>query len=97
VATTATPRQAVAQAPARRKERVRKLGFNEKRELAELPSQIDGWETEVGELHTKMSNPDSYTDGTDLGALTARLDRVQAELASAYDRWTELQARSEEV
>jgi len=97
VATTATPRQAVAQAPARRKERVRKLGFNEKRELAQLPSQIDGWETEVGELHTKMSNPDSYTDGTDLGALTARLDRVQAELASAYDRWTELQARSEEV
>ncbi len=97
VATTETPRQAVAQAPARRKERVRKLGFNEKRELAQLPSQIDGWETEVGELHTKMSNPDSYTDGTDLGALTARLDRVQAELASAYDRWTELQARSEEV
>ena len=76
-----------------RESRPRKLGFNENRELDELPGRIDAWEHEVAQLHAKMSDPASYTDGTDVGALTSRLEAVQADLAAAYDRWAALEDR----
>jgi len=87
-----------AQAPAKAsssKPRPRKLGFNENRELAELPVRIDAWEQEVNQLHARMSDPGIYTDGTDMGALTERLEVVQRELAVAYDRWAELEELKE--
>jgi hypothetical protein len=42
-----------------------------------------------------MSDPDSYTNGTDVAALTGRLETVQAELATASDRWVELEEQQE--
>ena len=77
--------------------RPRKLGFNETRELDQLPGRIEGWEQEIAGMHGKMSNPDSYTDGTDLAALAARLQTVQDELAQAYDRWAELEELRQET
>ena len=96
-ASPAKPKRGAAQEPAR-KSRPRKLGFNENRELGELPERIDAWEQEVAQLHAKMSDPESYTDGTDVGALMGRLEEVQADLAAAYDRWAVLedQRRMEE-
>ena len=89
-ASPATPRRGAAQEPAR-KSGPRKLGFNENRELDELPERIDAWEQEVTQLHAKMSDPGSYTDGTDVGALMGRLEAVQADLQVAYDRWAALE------
>ncbi|HJP32580.1 MAG TPA: ATP-binding cassette domain-containing protein [Candidatus Latescibacteria bacterium] len=77
--------------------RLRKLGFNETRELAELPGKITTWETEVGDLHGKMSDPGSYNDGTDIGALASRLEVVEAELVAAYERWAALEELQEEA
>ena len=93
VPTPASPalrKRGAAQEPAR-KSGPRKLGFNENRELDELPARIDAWEQEVTQLHAKMSDPGSYTDGTDVGALMGRLEAVQADLAVAYDRWAALE------
>ena len=90
----ARPKRGAAQTPSREptgKSRARKLGFNEKRELDELPGRIDAWEQEVTQLHAKMSDPGSYTDGTDVSALMCRLEAVQAGLAVAYDRWAALE------
>ena len=89
--------EGAARTPARKpsRSRARKLGFNENRELAELPGRIDSWEREVALLHAAMSDPASYTDGTDVGALTARLEAAQSELAVAYDRWAELEEQRE--
>lgn len=89
-----------AAATARRdasRSRPRKLGFNETRELDQLPDRIDTWEQEVADLHAKMGDPDSYTDGTDLGALAARLQVVQQELSAAYDRWAVLEELKQET
>ena len=77
------------------KSRPRKLGFNENRELTELPGRIDAWEQEISQLHATMSDPGSYTDGTDVSALANRLEAVQTELAAAYDRWAELEEQKE--
>ena len=80
-----------------RREGTRKLGFNETRELAELPGRIDAWEMEVRKMHERMSDPHSYSDGTDVSALAARLEGVQADLAAADDRWAELEEQKEEA
>ena len=77
--------------------RPRKLGFNENRELAELPLRIDALEQEVNQVHARMSDPGTYTDGTDLAALTIRLEEAQEELAVAYDRWAELEDQKEDA
>ena len=57
----------------------------------------EAWEIEIRELHAKMSDPDSYSDGTDVSALAARLEGAQADLAAAYDRWAELEEQQEEA
>jgi ABC transport system ATP-binding/permease protein len=93
-----TPAGASAPSPARQpaaKPRPRKLGFNESRELAQLPGRIDAWEQEISQLHATMSDPDSYTDGTDMGVLAGRLEQVQRDLEIAYDRWAELEEQKE--
>lgn len=77
--------------------RARKLGYKETRELEALPSQIETWEAEVATLHEQMSDPSSYTDGTDVGSLATRLEQVQTELTTAYDRWAELEQRQQEA
>ena len=76
-----------------KKERARKLTFKEKRELEELPLQIDALETEIAALHAKMADPDFYrTAGGQVATTTTRLETIEAELAETYVRWEELAA-----
>jgi ATP-binding cassette subfamily F protein uup len=74
-----------------KKARSRKLTFKEKRELEDLPLQIDALETEVAELHAKMADPAFYrTAGEQVAATTSRLEALEAVLAETYARWEEL-------
>ena len=78
--------------PLKRKERPRKLGFKEKRELAELPAKIEDLEGEQVRLHEQMANPELYKedDGARIALLKERLQEIEAELEQAYQRWEEL-------
>ncbi|MDX2494701.1 MAG: ATP-binding cassette domain-containing protein [Desulfuromusa sp.] len=78
--------------PAPRKERPRKLSFKEKKELEDLPEQIDLLETEQAELHEKMADPDIYKEGDSalITTLKERLQTVEIDLEKAYLRWGEL-------
>jgi ATP-binding cassette subfamily F protein uup len=71
----------------RKREPVRKLSYNEKRELDALPEQIDVLETERQALHETLSDPAIYQDGTDIGALKERLETVETDLEVGYERW----------
>lgn len=73
-----TPRQRV---------QVRKLSYNEKRELEALPERIDKLETEQQTLHQALSDPKVYQNGTDIGALREKLETVEKDLEDAYERW----------
>ena len=79
--------------PAKRKERERKLSYKEKHELQNLPAQIDTLETEQGQLHQQMANPEIYKegDGNVIGSMQKRLQEIEAELETAYSRWDELE------
>jgi len=74
------------------KERPRKLSFKEERELAALPDRIAGIEEELGRLHATLADPGFYKSaGAEVGAINARLEELEQELAAAYARWEELE------
>lgn len=71
-----------------------KLGYNERRELDELPSKIEGLEREQAGIASRLCSSAIYRDCPDeVRALQGRLAIIEAELLSHYTRWEELEAR----
>ena len=70
----------------------RKLGFNEKRELTQLPERIAELESKIESLNTQLADPMLYKESPDrIGTLTDELARVEAQYEAAFLRWTELE------
>ena len=84
---------AVAPAGAGAPERkARKLSNKERTELAALPARIEVLEAEQTTLNTRLADPTFFrTAGAEVSRATARLAEIEAELAKAYARWTELE------
>lgn len=71
-----------------------RLGYMEKRELADLPGRIEALEKEQAEIFAKMAAPDFYkTDAGAISRLKARQAELDALLEAAYARWEDLEAR----
>ena len=69
-----------------------KLGYNEKRELAELPGRIEALEAEQHRLFEAMAGPDFYKkDAEKATELKTRLTEIERELGAAYVRWEALE------
>jgi ABC transport system ATP-binding/permease protein len=77
-----------AGAPQKRK----KLSFNEKREMEDLPGRIESLESELRELHATMADPSFYKQARAAIAHTSsRLKQLEDALAAAYGRWEVLE------
>ena len=73
---------------------VRKLSYKDKRELELLPAQIDALERKQAELVAQMGQPAFYQQsGTVINSTKAELERVEKEVALAYQRWNELEEK----
>ncbi len=71
----------------------KKLSYKDQRELDELPARIEALEAEIAHLHETMAEPDFYQKGPQVMAETqARLESEEAALATAYERWDQLEA-----
>ncbi len=82
-ATPATPKQG----------KTRKLTNKEQGELEKLPAKIEALEKEQAELTAKLADPDFYkNESTQFAKVKARLDALEAEHATAFARWEELEA-----
>ena len=79
----------------------RKPGYNEQRaleadktELAGLPERIQALEEEQQRLTQAMGDPAFYQrEPAAIAQAANRLKEIEAELAKAYERWTELEGR----
>ena len=92
-AAAAAPPVAKAEPPKPVKERSRKLGFKEQRELESLPQLIEKLETEQAELQQKLADPAFYQQrGPEISKVTGRLEVLHTELQTAYTRWESLEA-----
>jgi len=69
-----------------------KLGYMEKRELENLPQQIDTLEAEQEKLYATLSDPIFYKEDKEkIAAVKTRLDAVERDIKDAYHRWEALE------
>jgi ATP-binding cassette subfamily F protein uup len=72
-----------------------KLSYRETRELAELPSRIEGLEREQAEIGARLAEPALYRDEPErVTLLRTRFAAIEAELERALERWTDLEGRA---
>jgi ABC transport system ATP-binding/permease protein len=72
----------------------RKLSFNEHRELADLPAQIQALEMEAAERRARFADPTIYRGGAvALKAMQDDLVACEVALAEKYERWEALETR----
>ena len=75
--------------------RAGKLSYKETRELEQLPAQIEALEAEQRDLTARMSSGDYHRQGaTQIKADLQRAGEIDRLLTSAYERWSELDAKS---
>ena len=73
----------------------KKLSFNEKRELEQLPGKIEECETEIEKLHEAMGDPGYFQQpGDQIAKDAAKLKELEESLANAFARWEELESGS---
>jgi ATP-binding cassette subfamily F protein uup len=91
----AAPVPAKADVPKRdRKERAEKFLNRERRELEELPGQIEQWEAEQVRLAAQLQDPELYrTNPGSLPKIEAESIALEAKIRAAYARWEELEAK----
>jgi ABC transport system ATP-binding/permease protein len=75
-----------------KKPSARKLSYNEKRELEELPEKIEMLEAEQHQLNLKMEDPAFYQKESEvITNAVNRLQEIHDELSRLYQRWGELE------
>ncbi len=75
-----------------RPEQPKRLTYQQKQELAELPGRIEALEAEIAQLHDLVSDPAWYASaGKEVAVVTARLEALDAELERAFATWEELE------
>ena len=92
------PKEAkAAAAPAAPKPK-KKLSFNEKFALDNLPKQIAKLEDDIRALQQKLDDPGLYgRDRKAFDAATDAIAKAQSELAAAEEKWLELEMLREEI
>ncbi len=71
----------------------RKLKYAEQQELQKLPQQIEQLEMQVAEFHQAMADPGFYQQESKvIAAKQAELNQLEQQVATAYQRWEELEA-----
>jgi len=76
----------------------KKLSFNEKFALDNLPKQIAKLEDEIRTLQKKLDDPSLYSrDRKAFDTATEAMAKAQADLAAAEEKWLELEMLREEI
>ncbi len=72
--------------------KARKLTNKERSELEALPKRIESLETEQAELTARLGDAEFFKKGgVEVTKATVRLSEIEAEIAAAYQRWSELE------
>ncbi|MCB6182443.1 ATP-binding cassette domain-containing protein [Leeia sp. TBRC 13508] len=79
----------------RQRTRATKLSFNEKRELEQLPVEIEYLEQEQQGLQSMLMDPEIYrTDPKGAAKAQARIEEIELSLLEKLTRWESLEAKS---
>ena len=73
-----------------------RLGFNEQRELASLPGEIERLMAEIAKAEAELAAP-AQRDRNAIAGIAERLAAAKDRLGAVEERWLELEARREAV
>ncbi|WP_419419160.1 ATP-binding cassette domain-containing protein [Legionella sp. D16C41] len=74
--------------------KIKKLSFNEQRELTQLPQKIEQLEEKIATLQTQMASPDFYQkDSEAITEYSQQLKEDETLLKALYERWEELEGK----
>ena len=77
--------------PSPKKEKTKKISYNEQRELEDLPKQIENLEEEISMLHEQMLAQGFYQkDPQEIALFQKNLSKKEDCLADLYNRWEHL-------
>ena len=72
---------------------VKKLSYNEQRELKQLPRKLEKLEEAIEAIQAKFSDADFYQrDPDSISKLQADLSQLETDLEQAYERWEALES-----
>lgn len=72
---------------------VKKLSYNDQRELDELPAELEKLENKIESLENQMGEPDFYTqEHIKVTAVTDQLQQLRETLEIKFTRWEELES-----
>lgn len=78
-----------------KRESGKKLNYKEQKELENLPDRIEVLESQIAQMHEAMADADFYRREPNLIAQDqSALESLTSELATAYERWEELESRT---
>jgi ATP-binding cassette subfamily F protein uup len=78
--------------PAKEPSRTKRLGFREQHDLQRLPALLDKLGSEKAHLETLVADPTLYAkDRAKFETASQRLEALTTEIATAEDRWLELE------
>jgi ABC transport system ATP-binding/permease protein len=90
-ASAATPKPSTAAAASRAAPKLKRLSYNEQRELKQLPEKIQRLEAEQAQLNALISDPAAFQrNKVESNLALQRLQALAAELEAAYSRWDTL-------
>jgi ABC transport system ATP-binding/permease protein len=90
-ASAAAPKPAAAAATSRAAPKLKRLSYNEQRELKQLPEKIQRLEAEQAQLNALISDPAAFQrNKVESNLALQRLQALAAELETAYSRWDTL-------
>ena len=79
----------------RRNARPPRISFSERREMEALPERIEALEGRIAALHERLADPSLYREPSPIIAGARRsLDEAEAELAEAFERWSDLERQA---
>lgn len=84
---------APASAPIAEPAKGKKRSFKDKHELETLPKRIEKLEADIAAMHEEMADPDFYKQaGSVIATAQAKLQDLEKQLATCYERWEMLEA-----
>jgi ATP-binding cassette subfamily F protein uup len=90
-ASAAAPKPSTAAATSRAAPKLKRLSYNEQRELKQLPEKIQRLEAEQAQLNALISDPAAFQrNKVESNLALQRLQALAAELETAYSRWDTL-------
>jgi ATP-binding cassette subfamily F protein uup len=90
------PPRATAKLANTRNAKSGKMSFKDKHALESLPAQMATLQSKINALDAEMADPNLYRkNAARFAAATAELTQAQTKLATAEERWLELEAMRE--